>query len=212
MRSLALALTLLAALAAPSVSAQEAPAALDSARARARAGADTTLAAGNARLFLPDGAVAPGAIVALGTGGVPGADGSLSRSGVVVSAAGGLQAPVAVLIEPRAADRATIGTATAALRGTADGIRHPCAASGRWLVCPVPRAGAYVLDGTDAPPSSDPLVRAALAALPDGSGTDGIPVLATRLLVIAGAAVVGGVLAWLLSRPRTEDGRPPEAS
>jgi hypothetical protein len=211
MRWLFLALVLLATPAAPVASAQEPTHAPGSVRARARPGAETTLALDNARLFVPAGAVAPGAVVALGAGGVPGPDGSLSRSGVVVSAAGGLHAPVAVLIAPRAADRATIGTATAALLGTADGIRHPCAASGRWVVCPVPRAGAYVLDATDAPPPSDRLVPAALAALPNESGTGGVPALVTRLLVIAGAAIVGGVLAWLLSRRRTGGGEPTEA-
>jgi hypothetical protein len=60
-------------------------------------------------------------VIAFGSGGVPAADGSLRSSGVIVSAAGGLQAPVVVLIAPTSDDRATVGSGTPALRDTAGG-------------------------------------------------------------------------------------------
>jgi hypothetical protein len=169
MRYLSVALVLLAGLLwSPSATAQQSAPVPASTHTRARDGAETTLALENARLYVPAGAVTPGEVVAFGTGGVPDADGSLLRSGVVVSAAGGLHAPIAVLIAPSQLDRAALGSGTPALRSAADGVSHACAPSGSWIVCPVPDAGAYVLDATDGPPSTDPLVRVRHRTIVDG--------------------------------------------
>lgn len=189
--------------------AQEAAPAPSSVHARARTGSPTTLAIGNARLFVPDGAVAADAVVAFGSGGVPNSDGNVRRSSVVISAAGGLKAPVAVLIEPTPVDRASIGTATPALREAAAGSVYPCATSGRWYVCPVSGAGAYSLDTTGEPPSSDPIVRTAISRL-EGDRDGGIPAIAIRLAVVIFAGIAGGTLAWLFGRPR--DGTSDRAS
>ncbi len=208
MRLLAVAILLLAGLAWPlAVAAQESLPPPASTHTRARDGEPTTLTLENARLFVPAGAVTPGAVVAFGTGGVPAPDGSLGRSGVVVSAAGGLHAPVAALIAPTPIDRTALGNATPALRAATDGTLHACASSRQWIVCPVPNPGAYVLDATDASPSTDPLLGAALASVPE-TAEDGRSGLIVRLLIIAAAAVGGGTIAWLLNRPRTSKREP----
>lgn len=208
MRLLAIAILLLAGLAWPlAIAAQESLPLPASTHARARDGEPTTLALESARLFVPNGAVTPGAMVAFGIGGVPAPDGSLGRSGVVVSAAGGLHAPVAVLIAPTPIDRAAMANATPALRAPTDGTLHTCTSSRQWIVCPVPNPGAYLLDATDAPPSTDPLLGAALAGVPE-TAEDGRSGLMVRLLIIGAAAVGGGTIAWLLNRPRNSKREP----
>ncbi|MGD9892910.1 MAG: hypothetical protein AB7U18_16650 [Dehalococcoidia bacterium] len=204
------AVTLLAALLWPAtVAAQEPTPPPSSVHTRAGDGADTILDVEDARLIVPAGAVASGAVIAFGTGGIPAADGSLGHTGVLVSAAGGLLGPVVVLIAPLTHERAAQGSGTPALRATAGGSVHPCATSGAWVACPMPRAGAYVLEATDAPPSSDPVVRAALARVPQADDA-GSAALVVRVLVIAGAAIGGGAIAWLLGRPRKRDQGPAE--
>jgi hypothetical protein len=194
----------------PTVVAQEPAPPSTSVHTRARDGVDTTLDVEHARLIVPAGAVTPGAMIAFGSGGVPAAGGDDRPSGVIVSAAGGFLAPVVVLIEPTPEDRAALGSRTPALRATADGAHNPCASEGSWVACPVPAPGAYVLEETDEPPSTDPLVQAALASAPS-AGDEGPPPLLVRLLIIAGAAIGGGAIAWWLSsRPRSHDREPAE--
>jgi hypothetical protein len=71
------------------------------------------------------------------------------------------------------------------------------------------RAGAFVFDVSNEPPSSDSLLRAALARVPDADEDDVSPLL-LRALIIGGAAIGAGTIAWLLSRPRSRDREPAE--
>jgi hypothetical protein len=174
--------------------------------ARARAEADTVLSLMNVHLFVPREAVAPNAMIALGVGGVPAPDATMSRSGVVITAAGGFRAPVVVVVEPNEADYSVLALGTPALLNTAGGVRYPCGVDGVRVLCAVPTAGAYVLDVTDEPPASDPLLAAALAALPVAGHERSRPLLFVALIVIA-AAAGGGAIAWFLSRPSSDDGR-----
>lgn len=193
----------------PTVTAQEPVPPATSAHTRARDGVDTTLDVEHARLIVPAGAVTPGAMIAFGSGGVPAAGGDVRRSGVIVSAAGGFQGPVVVLIAATPEDRAAIGLRTPALRAAAEGAVYPCASEGSWVACSVSGPGAYVLEATDEPPSSDTLVQAALARVP-AADDEGPPPLLVRLLIIACAAIGGGAIAWWLSRPRSHEREPAE--
>jgi hypothetical protein len=160
-------------------------------------------------------------VVGLGAGGVPGG------AGVIVTAAGGLHSEVAVLLSPNEADLAVIAAegGTPALVDTTTGERRACldtyrdgrtslpspsigggAGGGgqrRWIACPVARPGAYLLGGTPAPPSSDPLLAGALARIPPSAASTRPPAWAL-VLIIAAAAGLGAAGALLLGgRPRS---------
>lgn len=191
----------------PPVTAQEPAPPPTSVHTRARVGVDTTLDVERARLIVPAGAVTPGSMIAFGSGGIPAAGGSLRQSGVIVSAAGGLLGPVVVLIATTPDDRAALGSGNPALRATAEDAVYPCASNGSWVACPVSRPGAYVLDATDQPPSSNPIVLEALSWIPEAGGDETAPFL-VRVFIIAGAAIGGGAIAWWLSRARSQDREP----
>jgi hypothetical protein len=189
------------------VLAQSTAAPARSTHARAQGDRDLLLRLDSVALLVPAGAVAPGAVVGLGAGGVPGG------AGVIVTAAGGLHSEVAVLLSPNEADLAVIAAegGTPALVDTTTGERRACLAairSGgegrpRWIACPVARPGAYLLGGTPAPPSSDPLLAGALARIPPSAASTRPPAWAL-VLIIAAAAGLGAAGALLLGgRPRS---------
>jgi hypothetical protein len=106
-----------------------------------------------------------------------------------------MHAPVVLLTAPNAANPATPPETTPALLDTATGVRRPCSGAGGWIACAVDHPGAYVLTTTSEPPATDGLLRDALATLPAAGGTNNTLI---RLLVIAGAALAGGAIAFLL--------------
>lgn len=114
-----------------------------STHARAPADADLLVRLDRAALFVPVGATAPGAVVALGVGGVPGG------TGVVVSAAGSLRGELIVLLAPTRDDRGMIAAngGGAALADLAAGGHRLCLDAGDWLACPLDRPGAYLVTG-----------------------------------------------------------------
>jgi hypothetical protein len=189
-------LTLIAPLPVAAQGAGDRPATI---RARAQADGDTTLALANVRLVVPRDAVEPGAIVALGVGGIPAAEAGPGSTSILVSAAGGLRMPVVALIAPRVADRARLRADTPAVRDVATGQRAACAGDGRWIACPILRPGAYALETTAEPPAADALLHDGLTGLAvQGSGGRAPNVL--WLLLIAAAALSGGAAAWLFER------------
>ncbi len=166
---------------------------------RARPDGGTILDAGNVRLFVPAGAAAPGAMVGLGVGGVPLPGSYPGATGIVVTASGGLRGDIAAIIAPTAADRAVVGARTPALADAAGGARSPCMDAGLWLVCPVARPGAYIVDATDAPGSDSGLLREALAHAPVPAAGSGRSIGQIAALV-AVAALIGAAAALLLGR------------
>jgi hypothetical protein len=185
--------------------AQAAPPVARSTHARAHGDRELSLRLDSVVLLVPVGAVAPGAVVGLGVGGVPDAAGALRSTGVIVTAAGGLHGDVAVLLAPSTPDRAVIavGGGTAALVDTATGDRRACLGAGAWVACPVGRPGAYVVGGVSGPPPSDESLTAALTRIPSTSGGRRRPVWGL-LLIVAAATGLGAAAALLLGgRPRS---------
>jgi len=78
----------------------------------------------NVRLLVPVGATVLGAIVVLGVGGVPSPGGVVGVTGVILSASGGLNRPVAVVIDVSAGDWSVAGHSLG-LIDTAGGAPHP---------------------------------------------------------------------------------------
>lgn len=171
-----------------------------STHARAQADRDLLLRLDRVALFVPAGAVRPGAVVGLGVGGVPGG------SGVLVTAAGGLRGTVVGLIVPSPEDWAVIGAegGTPALIERASGARRACVTAGAWVACSVDRPGAFVLGGTDEPPPDDPLLMAAVSRLssPSGGGTRPALVFVVAIAVAVGA---GAAVALLVGQRRQTD-------
>ena len=170
--------------------------------ARARPAHDTTLSLDNVRLSVPAGAVASGAVVGLGAGGVPAPAGEPDAAGIVVTAAGGLRAPVAILVAVSGADRAVTAGGTPALRDTATGAHSPCLDAGAWAACPVTRPGAYLVGRTRHLPAvaGDPFLVRALAGLPPAQAPARRPT--ALILAVVVAAALAGALAALFAGPR----------
>jgi hypothetical protein len=168
---------------------------------RVPADRETVLELDRVRLVVPAGAVAPHAVVGLGVGGVPAPPDGPPATGVIVTAAGGLHAPVAVVIALTAAERAALAGRTPALRDTATGTARPCLAAADRVACPVERPGAYLLATTEAPPPDDPLLRHALtpAGTPTAVPGGGRP-LGLIVALVALAAAVGAGIALLAGR------------
>ncbi len=195
-------------IARPSPVAAQAPEAARSAHTRAGAG-DTTLTLGSARLLVPAGALPRGTMVGLGTGGVPGSDGAVAGTGLVVTYSGGQEPalPLIVVAALSGDDLARLAGAPPALLNTVAGTRAACAIAGVWAACPVPTMGAYVLVAGTAPARPAAAIQRALASL---SGADGRSapgaVVGTAIVLMAAAA---GALVAALGRGRSPSATPP---
>lgn len=143
-------------LSAPGVLAQ-APQPATSIFGRTHADRTLALAAAGVTLLVPPDATIHGATVMLGVGGVPAGDGSEDRLGVVITAAGGLRAPVFLLlgIEPGS---------SAMLSATVDGADQPCESRDGILACRIATTGTYIYGRSGASPTAGVLDQALTAA------------------------------------------------
>lgn len=156
---------------------------------------DTTIELEDVQLFVPAGATRDRAVVALGTGGVPGPD--PETTGLLVSVSGGLSGAVVAVFPPTDADR-SVATPGPALVVVGTGEVTPCLDAGDRWACPIASPGAFRVGGTSARVGDEALLRRALAhpARPASTGGPLAPVLA----IVAGAAVLGAGVMWFLSR------------
>ena len=162
---------------------------------RVVAARDTTIDLGSVQLVVPAGATHDQAVVAFGTGGIPGPD--PETTGLLVSAAGGLTGVVVAVFPPTDADRAA-ATPGPALVDVANGEITPCLDAGDRWACPMTKPGAYRVTGTSTPPDNVELLRSALARSAPSAATG--QALVRVIAVVAGAAVLGAVGMWLLNR------------
>jgi hypothetical protein len=171
------------------------PAALGSDHGRAGTDDNLLLRVGHVRLVVPPGAVADGAVVGLGVGGVPNGAVRWPTTSVVVTAAAGLAAPLVVVIAPQAADLAWTEQGTPVLRDVATGERQGCLAESGRFACAVLRPGAYVLDRDGGGPRNDDALAEAVARVTAAEAAGGATV---SPWVLGLAATLAGVTATLV--------------
>lgn len=116
---------------------------------RVGGGAVTTLSLHHVTLTVPRGAVARGAVVGLGVGGVPAPPGTspLGSTGLVIAAAGGLRGPVVVVVALTTEDVLALGGAYPALLDAVTGAVSPCFARDGLVGCRADRPSAYLIVG-----------------------------------------------------------------